>query len=150
VSEQSGSDGLQHPPEHGSSSSGRYWNVPCHHLDPHFTRRAMLMGTNTGYGDHDQIAIVGRRDRLKDAVLHAGLTPAHEAIVAGRGWATELGDIALGRAGAEAPENAIESTRRSFTRGTPRGLLGSNGSVTLHVKTAIRSRLSTSTPGRAR
>jgi hypothetical protein len=68
----------------------------------------MLMGTNTRAVDHDQIAIVGRRDRLKDAVSHAGLTPAHEAIVAGRGWATELGHIALGRAGAEAPENVVE------------------------------------------
>ena len=66
------------------------------------------MGTNTRAVDHDQIAIVGHRDRLKDAVPHAGLTPAHEAIVAGRGWATELGGIALGRAGAEAPENAVE------------------------------------------
>src|SRR5690349_1859133 len=68
------------------------------------------MDANAGAVDHDEVTIVRGRNRLKDAVPHPGLTPAHEAIVAGRRRPIPLRDVAPRRAGAEAPQDAVEHT----------------------------------------
>ncbi len=60
--------------------------------------------------DHDEIAVVSGRDRLENAVPYADLTPPHEALVAGGERGNTAREVALGRGGAEAPEDAVEHT----------------------------------------
>ena len=68
----------------------------------------MLVDTNTGGVDRDEVTIISGRDRVQDAVPHARPASAHEPILAGGGGPIPLGDVAPGRADAEAPENAVE------------------------------------------
>src|SRR5205085_9965680 len=78
----------------------------------------MLMHAHRGAVDHLHIAVKGLADRGHDAVPNPGFAPPHKAVVAGRGRAELL----------------RQSTRRSSTRGTPRGLFGKSGAITPHSK----------------
>lgn len=91
----------------------------------------MLMHAYSGGVDHLDSAVMGSGKRVHDAATDTSSSPADEAVVA-RGVQTN----AWGGSRQGAPERKIQKlplmTRRSFTRGTPRGLLGSIGLMAVH------------------
>ena len=96
----------------------------------------MLMYAHHGAVDHLNLAVVSLYDRVHNP--HGGLAPAVEAVVAGRMRPVALRQIAPRRAPVRKTRKIPLSTRRSSTRGTPRGLFGSNGSMTDHSN-SVRS-----------
>ncbi len=68
----------------------------------------MLVDADARAVNHDDVTIVSRRHSFQEPIPHTRLPPAHEAIVAGRGGAIPVWDVSPGRAGAEAPEDAVE------------------------------------------
>ena len=89
------------------------------------------MHADNGGVDHLDSCIMGSGKCVYDAAPDTSPPPTDEAVVA-RGVRTKhLGKITPGRAGAQDPEDALR-TRRSFTRGTPRGLLRSMGLMAAH------------------
>src|SRR5689334_1374751 len=64
---------------------------------------------------------VGACQGVHDLYPHARSSRAKEAIVAGHARTEVVRQIAPRRPGSQAPEEPL-TTRRSFTRGTPRGL----------------------------
>src|SRR5215207_3893752 len=104
----------------GSSWSARPASAPCTGLErrperrpswrttPLFDVAAMLMNADRGRVDHLQIAVIGLRHRLEDAVPNADPRPAAEAVGAGRRRAVALGNVGPGRAGPEPPIDAVQ------------------------------------------
>src|ERR687893_769234 len=111
----------------GQSASGSPHQLP---LVP-FDACSMLMHADDRSVDHLDGRIVGRGERVNDPALDARPAPTDETIVAGG-----EGAKAPGRSRQGAPERRTQkmplSTRRSLTRGTPRGLLGSIGLMAVH------------------
>ena len=71
------------------------------------------------------------RQRFKDAQPYALLGPPVVAVVDRGVGAVALGQVAPRRARAQDIKMPL-ITRRSSTRGTPRGLFGSNGAISAH------------------
>src|SRR5579875_3501190 len=93
----------------------------------------MLMDAHRGAVKHLHFAVVGLADRGHDAVPNPGFAPSHKAVVAGCRRAVFLGQRPPRRACSQDPKFPSR-TRRSSTRGTPRGLFGSNGAITPYSK----------------
>src|SRR5262245_12046463 len=91
----------------------------------------MLMHPNNRRVDHLHGGIMGAGECAHDLGPHAHSSPANEPIVAGR-VRTEV----VGRSRHGAPDRKTQKmplrTRRSFTRGTPRGLFGSISLMATH------------------
>ena len=66
------------------------------------------MNTHHGGVDHLDIAVIGLRKRVHDAVPHTGLAPVDEAIVAGRVWAVAFRQVAPRCTRTQDPENAVQ------------------------------------------
>jgi hypothetical protein len=81
--------------------------------------------------DHLHRRIISSGQRLHDPVPDAGPPPANEPIVASRTGSVGVREIRHG-APDRKTQNVPLRTRRSFTRGPPRGLFGSIGLMTLH------------------
>src|SRR5215469_15138069 len=98
------------------------------------------MDANYGGIDHLQPTIMGLGDGIHEAVPNTCFAPSDKAIVAGGAWA-----VRSGRSRHGAPDRSTQkmpfSTRRSSTRGTPRGSLGRSGSITRHSKSVRSYRL---------
>ncbi len=96
---------------------------------------SMLMYPDNGGIDHLDSGIVECGKRVYDAAPDTGPPPADETVVAGRVRAKTIRQIAHG-----APDRKTQKmplrTRRSFTRGTPRGLFGSIGLMASHSLSA--------------
>jgi hypothetical protein len=88
----------------------------------------MLMNAHDGCVDHLHGGVVGLGERAHNPRPDTRASPANETVVAGR-IRTEV--VRHG-----APDRKTQKmplrTRRSFTRGTPRGLLGSIGLMAVH------------------
>src|SRR5262249_10209524 len=102
---------------------------------PPSCRRSLLMGTHGSAVDHLDVAVVCGGDGVHHPTPYTRLPPPHEAVVAGSARAIPLWQITPRRAGLPF------STRRSSTRGTPRGSLGRSGSITRHSKSVRSYRL---------
>ena len=93
----------------------------------------MLMHPHRGAVDHLHVAVVSLGDCGQNAVPDPGFAPPHEAVVQ-----VVRGPNSFGSARHGAPVRNTQkipfSTRRSSTRGTPRGLFGSSGAITPHSK----------------
>ena len=89
------------------------------------------MHADDGGVDHLHGRVVRTSQRIHNLAPDARPPPPDEAIVAG-GVRTEMS----GRSRQGAPDRSTQKmplrTRRSFTRGTPRGLLGSIGLMAAH------------------
>jgi len=100
----------------------------------------MLVYPNNRGVDHLHGRIVSDCQRVHDLVPDACLPPADEAIVAGGMRSVALWQIAHG-----APDRKTQNmplrTRRSSTRGTPRGLLGSIGLMALQARSVSSYRI---------
>jgi hypothetical protein len=85
---------------------------------------AVLVYANDGRVDHLHRRVMVGAQCIHDPVPHASSAPANEAIVV-------RGPKLTGRSRHGAPDRKTQKmplrTRRSFTRGTPRGLFGRNG-----------------------
>ena len=85
----------------------------------------MLMHADNGGVDHLDSRIMGGGKCIYDTAPYAGPPPADEAVVA-----SCEGPNAAGRSRQGAPDRKTQEmqlrTRRSFTRGMPRGLFGSS------------------------
>ncbi|CAA7616646.1 hypothetical protein MTBUT4_230030 [Magnetospirillum sp. UT-4] len=68
----------------------------------------MLLNTDTGQVDHDDIAIVCLGGFLQEPIPDARLTPTDEPVVAGGRRAVAFGHFRPGRARAEAPKDAVQ------------------------------------------
>src|SRR5437588_12724355 len=68
----------------------------------------MLMDAHRGAVDHLHIAVVGLADGGHNPVPNPGLTPAHKAVVAGRGRAEFLPQGAPRRARPQHPKDAVQ------------------------------------------
>lgn len=88
----------------------------------------MLVHPYAGRVDHHDVAVIGLRDRREQAIPHPGRPPAHEAIVERRARSVALRHGAPVRNRQRMPL----MSRRSSTRGTPRGLFGKSGSMIAH------------------
>jgi len=90
----------------------------------------MLMNPDNRGVDHLDTRIMCIRQCVYDAAPNTGPTPANEAIIAS--GVPKL----VGRSRHGAPDRKTQKmplrTRRSFTRGTPRGLLGNIGLIVAH------------------
>jgi hypothetical protein len=89
------------------------------------------MHADDGGVDHLDSSIMRGRKCIYDAAPHASPSPAYEPVVAGGVWAKRRRQIPPRRPGPQDPKDALR-IRRSFTRGTPRGLLGSIGLIVVH------------------
>jgi len=91
----------------------------------------VLMHADNRCIDHLDSCIMGTSERIYDTAPHPGPPPANEAIVA-----SGVGANASDRSRQGAPERRTQKmplrTRRSFTRGTPRGLSGNIGLMAVH------------------
>src|SRR5215468_1692378 len=107
---------------------------------PPSCRRSLLVGTNRSAVDHLDVAVVCGGD----GVHHPILTPAFRHRTK-RLWQVVRGPNRSGRSRQGAPDRSTQkmpfSTRRSSTRGTPRGLLGRSGAITRHSKSVRSYRL---------
>ena len=83
-------------------------SVPCRITRAPFSRGPMLVNTDTGRGDHDDVAIIGLGGFLHEPAPDACLAPTNKAVVAGGRRAVVPGDFRPRRACPEAPENAIQ------------------------------------------
>src|SRR5262249_61662012 len=92
---------------------------------------SVLMHSHDGCIDHLHRNIMDCSQCIHDLVPDASPSPANEAIVTSR-----IGPNVSGRSRHGAPDLKTQkmplSTRRSFTRGTPRGLFGRNGLMAVH------------------
>jgi hypothetical protein len=91
----------------------------------------MLMHADNRGVDHLDSGIMDGCKCIYDAAPDISLPPADEAVVA---WV--YGPNVSGRSRQGAPERKTQKmplrTRRSYTRGTPRGLFGSIGLMAAH------------------
>ena len=89
------------------------------------------MHADNGSVDHLDSGIMGSGKCVYDAAPDTSPPPADEAVVASGVWPN-----ASGRSRQGAPDRKTQKmplrTRRSFTRGTPRGLFGSIGFMAVH------------------
>jgi hypothetical protein len=92
----------------------------------------MLMDADNGSVEHLDGGIVGARQSVHNPGPNARSLPANEAIVAGRIRTEVVRQIALWRAPDRKTQKMPLRTRRSFARGTPRGLFGSIGLIVAH------------------
>ena len=69
------------------------------------------MNANDGAVDHLDIAFMGLNNRVHEAIPDPCLSPSVEAIVDRGQWALSLGEIRLGNARAQPPEDADEHTQ---------------------------------------
>jgi hypothetical protein len=97
------------------------------------------MHAHAGSVDHPHIAAVSICHRIHDPIPDTGLRPEPEPVVAGGRRAIALRQVPPGRPRPQHPEMPF-STRRSSTRGTPRGLCGSS-SITRHSNSVRSYRL---------
>jgi hypothetical protein len=81
--------------------------------------------------DHLDSGIMSAGKRVYDAAPDAGPSPTDEAVITSGAWAKRLRQITPRCSGSQDPEIPLR-TRRSFNRGTPRGLFGSIGLMTDH------------------
>jgi hypothetical protein len=92
---------------------------------------SVLMHAHDGGIDHLHRRVVTGSQRIHDLLPDASPPPPNEAIVTGG-----AGTIDFWQSRHDAPERRTQkmplSTRRSFTRRTPRGLLGSIGLMAVH------------------
>src|SRR5689334_12928669 len=93
----------------------------------------MLMHAHRSAVDHLHIAVISLADGSQNAVPNTSFAPSDKTVVAGRARPELLWQCPPRRAGSQYPEDPVQN-RRSSTRGTPRGLFGSNGAITLHSK----------------
>src|SRR5438094_4509567 len=93
----------------------------------------MLMHPHRGAVDHLHIAGISGCDSGQNAVPYAGLTPPDKAVVAGRAGTEFIRQCPPRRARSQYPEDPVQNPSVA-TRGTPRGLFGSNGAITPHSK----------------
>lgn len=68
----------------------------------------MLVNTDTGTIDHNDIAVKSLGNCGKQPIPHTGFAPSHEPVVAGGMGTIAIRHISPGRTGVEAPENAVE------------------------------------------
>jgi len=91
----------------------------------------MLVHADNRCVDHLDSGIMGAGKCVDDAAPDTGPPPADETVIAGRVWAKMIRQSRQG-----APDRRTQKmpfkTRRSFTRGTPRGLFGSIGLMASH------------------
>jgi len=87
---------------------------------------SVLVHAHDGGIDHLHRRVMTGRQRIHDPIPNASPLPPNEAIVT-----SGAGTVVLRQSRQGAPERRTQkmplSTRRSFTRRTPRGLFGSNG-----------------------
>jgi hypothetical protein len=91
----------------------------------------LVMHADNGDVDHLDGGIMGACQGVHDLGPHARSSPANETIVASRVRTEVERQVAPWRPRSQDPEDAIEA-RRSFTRGTPRGLFGNIGLIAAH------------------
>ncbi|MET4278797.1 hypothetical protein ABIB68_007178 [Bradyrhizobium sp. F1.2.2] len=89
----------------------------------------MLMDSDNRGVDHLDSGIVGSRKRVYDAAPDT--SPPPEAVTASRIRAERIRQIAQGASDLRTQKIPL-MTRRSFTLGTPRGLLASIGLMAVH------------------
>jgi hypothetical protein len=98
---------------------------------------SVLVHAHDGGVDHLHRRVVTGGQRIHDRVPHSNRPPTNEAIIASGAGIVGLRQIAPG-----APERKTQKmpfrTRRSSTRGMPRGLFGSNDLMAAHSK-SVRS-----------
>jgi hypothetical protein len=94
--------------------------------------RSMLMHADNGGIDHLDSGIMSRGKYVYYAAPDTSPPPANEAVVARGVWTKRLGQITPGCAPDRKTQKMPLRTRRSFTRGTPRGLFGSIGLMATH------------------
>jgi hypothetical protein len=92
----------------------------------------VLMNAHNRGVAHLDGRIMSTRKRFHDPAPDASPTPANEAVVAGGIWAEALRQIARHGAPDRNTQKMPLRTRRSFTRGTPRGLFGSIDLMAAH------------------
>jgi len=91
----------------------------------------MLIHADNRGVDHLDSGIIGSGERVHDTAPHAGPPPANEAVVASGVGTEHIRQIAPRCSRAQDQKMPLR-TRRSFTLGTPRGLLGSIGLMADH------------------
>jgi hypothetical protein len=100
-------------------------SVPSH-------ARAVLMHANDGCVDHLHRNIMSLSECAHNLGPNASSSPVSETIVAGRVRAEVVRQVAPWRPRSQETQKMPLRTRGSFTRGTPRGLLGSIGLMAVH------------------
>ena len=80
-------------------------------ISPPFGRRTLLVNANDRAVDYLYIAFRGLNNSLHEANPAPCLSPSVEAIVDRGQWAVSLGEIRLGNARAQHPEDADEHTQ---------------------------------------
>src|SRR5215469_13505743 len=91
----------------------------------------MLVHSHDRGIDHLHSRFMSGGQRLHDLVPNAGPPPTDKTVVAGRAGTIDFRQIPPRRARAQDQKMPLR-TRRSATRGMPRGLFGSIGLMTLH------------------
>ena len=120
----------------GQAASGASHRLPSVPSDA----RAMLMHANDGCVDHLHRNVLSPGECAHDLRPDTSSSPANETIVAGRVGAKVVRQVAPWRPRSQDPEDAIE-TRRSFTLGTPRGLLGNIDLMAVHSSSESSQRM---------
>ena len=92
-----------------------------------FGVRTVLADADGGEIDHLDVAVVGLRDRLEDAVPHAVFRASNEAVVAGLERAAAVRDVGPGPKPVCRRQQMQFSTVLSSARSTLRGLPGNKG-----------------------
>src|SRR3954465_11778506 len=80
---------------------------PSRHAAPGPARETRSRGRTLTI-DPLQVAIIGLRHCLKDAIPYANLGPAAKAVRARRGWPVAFRDVGPGRAGPQPPVDAVQ------------------------------------------
>src|SRR5262249_8879654 len=92
----------------------------------YFLERSFLAGLTGGHG-----GVVGSGERAHNFGPAPRASPANETVIAGRVRTEVVRQVTPWRPDRKT-QNMPLRTRRSFTRGTPRGLLGSIGLMAIH------------------
>jgi oxygen-independent coproporphyrinogen-3 oxidase len=80
----------------------------------------VLVNANTGRVDHDDVAVISLRNGFKKTIPDTGLSPTHEAVVAG-GWRpVTFRNFRPRRPSSEAPKDAIQNPPVIDTRNAAR------------------------------
>jgi hypothetical protein len=91
----------------------------------------MLMHADNGGIDHLDSGIMGSGKRIYDATPDASPPPPDETVIASGVRTKRFRQITPGAPDCKTQKMPLR-TRRSFTRGTPRGLFGSIGLMAVH------------------